>query len=590
MPPTLTRQVLASLWPYRGTCGLALVQVALLSGVELLKPWPLKLIIDNILGGQSLPWPLAAWSREMLLLTACAALVGTYVAAGWLTLLHNTTMLRIGHGMVNDLRGTVFSHLEQLSLALYHRYAGGELLYRTTSDTKAMQNLTVDGLFPIFTSVVMLVGMGVLMLRLDWLLTLLALSVCPLLGVTTVVMSRRIDRAATVARQGESALYALVQRALSAMRLIQAYTREAEEHQRFLTASMQSQASIARLVRLQTVYFELVNIIIAMGTGLVVSVGAYYVLAGTLSLGALLVFISYLGSLYRPIRTVSCSLGLIGDGKAGLARVRELLSLERDVLPGKRTLAPGELRGEVRFESVKFGYTPDQPVLRSIDLHVMPGQVVAIVGPTGAGKSTLVHLLPRFFDPQAGRVTLDGTDVREFTLASLRQHIAMVLQPPVVFPRTIGENIAYGRPGAPPQAVEEAARLARIHETIMRLPQRYDTFIGEQGTTLSEGERQRLTIARAIVCDAPILILDEPTSSVDAATEALIMEGLEQLMAGRTTFIIAHRLSTVRRADVIVVMQDGHIVEQGSFAELWRQQGVFTMLCRTQFRWQESLS
>jgi ATP-binding cassette, subfamily B, bacterial len=242
-------------------CGLAIMQVALLSGVELLKPWPLKLIIDNILGGQSLPWPLSAWSREMLLFAACAALVGLYVASGGLTLLHNTTMLRIGYGMVNDLRGTVFSHLEQLSLALYRRYPGGELLYRTTSDTKAIHNLTVDGLLPILTSVVLLVGMSVIMLRLDWLLTLLALSVCPLLGVTTVVMSRRIDRASTVARQGESALYALVQRALTAMRLIQAYTREAEEHQRFLTASTQSLASTARLVRLQTVYFELVNII-----------------------------------------------------------------------------------------------------------------------------------------------------------------------------------------------------------------------------------------------------------------------------------------------------------------------------------------
>jgi ATP-binding cassette subfamily B protein len=393
MPPTLTRQVLASLWPYRGMCDLALMQIALLSGVELLKPWPLKLIIDNILGGQSLPGPFSEWSREMLLYAACAALVGLYVVAGGLTLLHNTTMLRVGHGMVNDLRGTLFSHLEQLSLALYHCCPSGELLYRTTSDTKAIHNLTVDGLFPILTSVVLLVGMGVLMLRLDWLLTLLALSVCPLLGVTTVVMSKRIDRTATVARQGESALYALVQRAMTAMRLIQAYTREAEEHQRFLTASTQSLGSIARLVRLQTVYFEFVNVIIAIGTGLVVSVGACHVLAGTLSLGALLVFISYLGSLYRPIRTVSSSLGLMGDGKAGLVRVRELLAIEHDVPTGKRRLYPSELRGEVRFESVTFGYTPGQPVLRGIDLHITPGQVVAIVGPTGAGKSTLVHLL-----------------------------------------------------------------------------------------------------------------------------------------------------------------------------------------------------
>jgi ATP-binding cassette subfamily B protein/subfamily B ATP-binding cassette protein MsbA len=239
------------------------------------------------------------------------------------------------------------------------------------------------------------------------------------------------------------------------------------------------------------------------------------------------------------------------------------------------------------LENVFFGYAPEQSVLRGINLHVPPAQTVAIVGPSGAGKSTLVSLLPRFYDPQKGRVLLDGVDVREFTLASLRQQIAMVLQPPLVFPISIRENIAYGRPGASFAKIEHAAQLARIHETIMRLPEGYDAVIGEQGATLSEGERQRITIARAILRDAPILILDEPTSSVDAETEALIMQGFERLMAGRTTFIIAHRLSTVRKADVIVVVRGGQIVEHGSFAELMRRQGAFAALYRTQFSTQE---
>jgi ATP-binding cassette, subfamily B, bacterial len=328
-------------------------------------------------------------------------------------------------------------------------------------------------------------------------------------------------------------------------------------------------------------------VVIALGTALVVWVGARHALAGTLSVGELVVFTTYLASLYGPINTISQTLGLIEGGKAGFVRVHEILAVERDLPEGTRIAAETGLRGEIVFENVTFGYTPGQPVLRGVNLQVPPGQTVAIVGPSGAGKSTLVSLVPRFYDPQAGRVLLDGTDVREFTLASLRQQIAMVLQPPLVFPITVRENIAYGRPGASLEAVEQAARLARIHEMILRLPQGYDTIVGEQGATLSEGERQRLTIARALVRDAPILILDEPTSSVDAETEALIMAGFEQLMAGRTTFIIAHRLSTVRRADVILVMRDGHIVEQGSFADLMRRQGPFAALYRTQFSGQE---
>lgn len=263
--------------------------------------------------------------------------------------------------------------------------------------------------------------------------------------------------------------------------------------------------------------------------------------------------------------------------------MQEILAVEQDLRDGKRVLPEKSLRGEVIFENVSFGYDAQQPVLRGVNLQLSPGQTIAIVGPSGAGKSTLVSLLPRFYDPQQGRVLLDGIDIRELTLVSLRQQIAMVLQPPLIFPITIRENIAYGRPGASFVEVERAAQLARIHEKIMRLPQGYDAVIGAQGTTLSEGERQRMTIARAILRDAPILILDEPTSSVDAETEALIMQGFEELMKGRTTFIIAHRLSTIRKADVILVVRSGQIVEQGSFAELMRQQGAFAALYQTQF-------
>lgn len=566
----------------------ALVQVVLIGGIELLKPWPLKLIIDNVLGGRRLSWPfVAGWSRETLLLATCIGLVVVYLILGALTVLNNYTTIRIGQSMVNDLRGALYNHLQRLSLAFHNRRQVGDLLYRVTADAYSIQTLTMNGLFPIATSLVLLVGMTLVMLQLDWLLTLLALGVCPLLFVTISLMSAHITAAATVAHERESAIYALVQRTMSAIRVIQAFTKEEEENRRFLTASTESLSASLRLYNLQALYSGAVNVVVALGTALVVWVGARHALTDALSVGELVVFTAYLASLYGPINTISQTIGLIEGGKAGFLRVLEILAIERDLPEGKRIAAETGIRGEIVFENVTFGYTPGQPILQGVNLHVLPGQTVAIVGPSGAGKSTLVSLVPRFYDPQSGRVLLDGTDIREFTLASLRQQITMVLQPPLVFPLTVRENIAYGRSGASPEAVEQAARLARIHETIIRLPQGYDTLIGEQGATLSEGERQRLTIARAIVRDAPILILDEPTSSVDAETEALIMAGCERLMAGRTTFIIAHRLSTVRRAAVILVVRGGQIVERGSFGELLRQQGPFAALYRIQFSGQE---
>lgn len=588
MASALRRQVLASLRPYRTQFFIAVSQVVLITCAELLKPWPLKVIIDNVLGGKVLPWSVVAgWSREWLLLVTCLIMVAIYLFLGGLNIVNNYTTIRMGQSMVNDLRGSVYNHLQRLSLAFHHRRQVGDLLYRVTADTYAIQTLTMNGVFPILVSLGLLIGMTLVMLRLDWVLTLLALAVCPVLFVTISAMSKRINTAATIAHERESTIYSLVQRTMSAIRVIQAFTKEEEEHRRFMTASAESLSANLRLYTLQTLYSGVVNAVIALGTALVVWVGAQHVMSGLLSVGDLVVFTAYLASLYGPINTISQTLGLIEGGKAGLTRVQEILAVERDLPEGKRVLSRSEVRGELSFEGVAFGYNPDQPVLRDVNLKIAPGQTVAVVGPTGAGKSTLVSLVPRFYDPQQGRVLLDGVDTKEYTLSSLRQQVAMVLQPPLVFPITIAENIAYGRPGATRDEIERAARLARIHEKITRLPQGYDTVVSEQGSTLSEGERQRLTIARAILRDAPILILDEPTSSVDAETEALIMEGLEQLMGGRTTFIIAHRLSTVRNADLILVVRSGHIAEQGSFAELLRQQGHFASLYRTQFSDQE---
>jgi ATP-binding cassette subfamily B protein/subfamily B ATP-binding cassette protein MsbA len=420
------------------------------------------------------------------------------------------------------------------------------------------------------------------MLRLDWSLTLLALSVCPVLFVAIARLNTRITDAAGQVRERESHVYAVVQRAMSSMRVIQAFTREEAEHGRFMTASEQSLLAGRRLYTLQTFYSAVVNGLIAVGTAGVVWVGARHVLDGTLSVGSLIVFVSYLASLYGPINGLFQTYGLAQSSRVGVQRVFDVLDVERDIADGHRAFPAHGARGEVAWEDVSFEYSPGHAVIEHVTLRVQPGQKVAIVGPTGAGKSTLLSLLPRFYDPLAGRVLVDGVDARDYRLDSLRAQIAMVLQPPLVFPVGLRENIAFGRPHARLEEIVAAARLARIHESIERLPEGYDTVVGEQGATLSEGEKQRLTIARAILRGSPILILDEPTSALDGETEGLIMQGLERLTAGRTTFIIAHRLSTVRKADLIVVLGRGRIVEQGDFETLIDRGGAFAALYRSQ--------
>jgi len=578
------RRIFSYLWPYRYPFLGALGQVFLISSFELAKPWPLKIVIDNVLGGKPLALKFASsWPSELLLVVACAALVSVYILLGGLTVINNFATIRIGQRMVNDLRSDLYMHLQRLSLAFHSRHQVGDLLYRVTADTYAIQTLTMNGLFPIVSALILLVGMFFIMVRLDWQLTLMALSVCPVLFLSISLMGSRISSAATHARERESAVYSLVQRAMSSIRVIQAFTKEEEEHRSFMAASHQSLAASLRLYTLQTLYSGVINIVIAVGTAVVVWVGARHVLSGVLTIGEIVVFTSYLASLYGPINSISQTWGLIQGARVGVRRVFEILEKEKGLEDGTRTFAAAGAQGEVSFEDVSFHYLPEQPVLKQVRLQVRKGQTIAIVGPTGAGKSTLLSLLPRFYDPQAGRVKIDGLDIREFTLKGLRRQISMVLQPPLVFPITFAENIAYGRPEAGRDEIVEAARLARIHDHIERLPQGYGTLVGEMGATLSEGERQRLTIARAILRNAPILILDEPTSSVDAETEALIMEGLKSLTAGRTTFIIAHRLSTVRQADRIVVLREGRVVEEGTFTELMGKEGPFALLYRTQF-------
>jgi ATP-binding cassette, subfamily B, bacterial len=579
----MAKKLLPYLEAHRSSIAWALLQVLLIAAFELLKPWPLQIVIDNALGGK--PFPIAALSSSpgKLLLLACLGMVFVHFGAGVLTLLHNYTAIRIGQNMVNDLRGALYAHLQRLSLAFHSRQRVGDLLYRITADSFAVQTMIMNGALPILSAIVLLAGMLIVLFPLDPILTMLALTVVPVLFALISLFNRKIVEVAGDVRTTESRVYSLVQWAMSSIKLVQAFTKEEEEHRRFMGASQESLQATLRLYSWQTLYSGTVNLVIAAGTAVVVFAGAQAVISGTLSIGQLIVFISYLAQLYAPINQITQSWGLIAGARVGARRIFEILDTEPDLKDGTQTFPPRGARGDVTWSRIDFHYRADTPILTGIDLNVPAGTKVAVVGPTGVGKSTLLGLLPRFYDPSGGSVVIDGLDVREYTLRSLRGQIAMVLQPPLIFPLSVRDNIAYGRPGADDAAIERAARLAQIDDLIASLPAGYDTLLGESGTALSEGEKQRITIARALLRDAPILILDEPTSALDVTTEALVMAGIERLMVGRTTFIIAHRLSTVRRCDQIVVLRGGAIVEQGTLPELLHLNGFFAEYYHTQF-------
>ena len=584
----MVMKLLPYLKAHRWRIAWALLQVLLIAAFELLKPWPLQIVIDNALGGK--PFPIAALSSSpvKLLLLACVGMVVVHFGAGVLTLLHNYTAIRIGQDMVNDLRGALYAHLQRLSLAFHSRQRVGDLLYRITADSFAVQTMIMNGALPILSALVLLAGMLVVLFPLDPALTVLALTVVPVLFALIALFNRKIVEIAGDVRATESRVYSLVQWAMSSIKLVQAFTKEEEEHRRFMGASRESLQATLRLYSWQTLYSGTVNLVIAAGTAIVVFAGAQAVISGTLSVGQLIVFISYLAQLYAPINQITQSWGLIAGARVGARKIFEILDTEPDLEDGTQNFPQSGARGEVAWSRVDFRYRADTPILTGIELKVPAGTKIAVVGPTGAGKSTLLGLLPRFYDPSAGSVAIDGIDVREYAMRSLRNQIAMVLQPPLIFPLSARDNIAYGRPGAGDAAIEHAARLARIDDLIASLPAGYDTLLGESGASLSEGEKQRITIARALLRNAPILILDEPTSALDVTTEALVMAGIEGLMAGRTTFVIAHRLSTVQRCDRIVVLRCGVIVEQGTLPELLHLDGFFAEYYRTQFAPQET--
>ena len=566
----ITPRALRRLRPHaaRVAAGVALVTASSLA--ELAKPWPIKIVVDQVLGGR--PLPAVGFPRSLdaptLLAWVAGGLVVLFVVLGALSLATDRLTIDVGQRMVQDLRRDLFAHLERLSMRFHQDRPSGELVYRLAADTLALQTIAMNAVFPTLSALLFLVGMVVVMLRLNVELTLLALVVTPFIVLSVRLLGRRVESVATDARLRESDLYATAEASLSVVRLTQAFSAEPAEIGRFERASRASLARHLELYTTQTAYALVVSVLGAAGTAGVLWLGARLVLEARLSVGDLLVFLAYLGSFYAPLSTLSHTFGLVQEARAGLARVFELLDLAPDVVGGDQVLPRAGIRGEISIEGVEFAYQPGVPVLRGVSCVARSGEKLVLVGPSGSGKTTLALLLMRFMDPDRGFIRLDGRDLRHLTLESLRAAFAPVLQPPVIVPGTVRDDVAYGRPCATDEEVVNALRSARLWEVVEALPEGLGTPLAVAGARLSHGERQRLALARALLLDAPILLLDEPTASLDSATERDLLRDLEAARRGRTCIVIGHSAAVLGWADRIAVLRDGRIVALGTPAEL----------------------
>ncbi|MFO1434436.1 MAG: ABC transporter ATP-binding protein [Candidatus Competibacteraceae bacterium] len=574
-------------WP---TLLVILALTILSSSTAALQPWPMKLLVDYGLGDSQLPAWLYSYlptapsvvKRSGLIIAAAVASLALYALNSSLSIGLNWAWTTAGQRMVYDLAAGLFHRLQRLSLSFHNRYPVGDSLSRLMGDSYCVYTL-LDGLLvaPLH-QLLILITIGLVAWRLDPTLAVVTFSVAPPLALAMVYFAPRLKQRARSSREVEVRLASFVHQVLTALPVVQAFTAERRNRETYLDLAEAGVVLKQRNELLQRIFGSFNGLVTSVVLATVFYLGGRQVLAGTMPLGSLLVVLAYAQSILDACKNLFGTYGSLKSVEASMDRVLEILDSSDSVedRPGARELpglrSPAGIR--IHLEAINFGYEPGRAVLKGIDLEAGPGETIALVGPTGAGKSTLASLIPRLYDPWQGRVTFDGVDIREFKLDSLRRRVALVLQEPFLLPLTVAENIAYGRPSAAYEDIVAAAVAARAHEFIQRLPQGYHTVIGERGATLSGGEKQRLSIARAFLKDAPVLILDEPTAALDAHTETLLMEALERLLAGRTTFIIAHRLSTVQRADRIVVLENGRIVEQGSPKDLLATDGSYHRL------------
>ncbi|MDM0023617.1 ABC transporter ATP-binding protein [Variovorax saccharolyticus] len=586
----MTRLVLGLVKPYRSWLVIVLAAMMVEILMSLAAPWPLKLVLDDALGTHHLPsW--LEWAHQLgigrhtlgVALFAGIATLAIAVIGGIASYIDNYYTTSIGQWVANDLRLRIYEHLHRLSLAYYDTAKTGTLMSTITSDVSTVQAFASSSTLSIVVDIVTIVFMLGLMFWLDWDFTLIAIAVMPFLLLFVFRFKKAVKDVTRDVRARQSEIVAVVQEGLGSVRAIKAFGRQDLEVTHMVAASRASTEAALRARKIKSLLSPVVAVVVALCTGIVLWKGTALIIAGTMTAGALTVYLAYLSKFFKPVKDLAGMASTIAQTTVALERIQKILGADDIIRDRPDAIDPGRAKGEITFEHVAFGYGDEAPVLRDVSFTIKPGQVVGIVGPTGSGKSTVVSLMPRFYQPTGGRVLIDGIDISLQKLVALRSQIGFVLQETVLFRGTIGENIAYGKPGATQEEIVAAARLANADEFISRMPHGYDSLVGERGDTLSGGQRQRIGIARAVIRNSPIMILDEPTAALDTESERLVIEGLERLMQGRTVIMIAHRLSTLRNADKIIVLKDGIVVEEGTNDELVAQGGVYAELHRIQY-------
>lgn len=583
--------ILDLLRPHRRQLWLGLLAIVGESIADLLEPWPLKVVLDNVLGHKSSHgWLFHVIQRTVgteplrILFFACMAVLVIAVIDAVCSYGEKYVTTTVGQWVTHDLRGRLYSQVQRLSLAYHDKSQTGDLISRVTSDIDSIQSFIVSGLLSILVDIMMLVGMIGILFYLSWRLTLIALAVVPILFTIVYTYTRRVKKASREVRKREGKMISVVQEVLGSIRVVKAFARENYEVQRLEGESLETVEAALRARTLKAKLVPIVNIVTGIGTCLVLYWGGKSAMESGLTGGSIFIFLNYISKMYKPMQDISKIMDSYSKADIGYERIKEIIDNPNEMRDAPDARNAPRLRGDIVFEHVDFQYNEDRPILQDINMHVEAGTMVAIVGPTGSGKSTLVNLIPRFYDATRGVVKVDGIDVKQLKQRSLREQISFVLQDTVLFSGTIWDNIAYGRPDASYTEIVRAAEAANATEFINKLPEKFDTVVGERGLTLSGGQRQRIAIARAIVRNSPILILDEPSSGLDAESEQLVFEALDRLMQGKTAIVIAHRLSTIRRACCIYVVKDGSLVESGTHDELMqRENGVYRQLHEIQF-------
>ncbi|MGH2646137.1 MAG: ABC transporter ATP-binding protein [Ginsengibacter sp.] len=571
--------------PYRKLVVIILLAMLLETLIGLATPWPLKIIIDNVVGhhplSHGLAWMDSFFPAEKKMQLAAVAAISFIVitALGSLgSMLDNYYNEKVAQYVADDLRRKMYHHLQHLSLSYYDSHQTGKLLSTITADVSTIQDFASSTLLNILVDALTIVGMIGIMFYLDSDFTLVALAVTPFLLFFVARFKKAMKKATREVRKDQSNMFVVMQQGLESIRAVNAFGRQDFEEDKLKKASHETVDAALKARRVKSVVSPVVTVTVSVCTAFVLWRGADLVLSGVMTVGALTVFLWYMSRFFTPVQDLAKMSSNVAQVAVALERVQAILEANTIIVEKPGAKDPGKLKGDIVFEEVCFAYNSESPVIKNFNLAISSGQRIGICGATGSGKSTIVSLFARFYDSTSGSVRIDDTDITDFTLDGLRSQIGFVLQDTVLFYGSIRENIAYGRPGATEEEIIEAAKLANAHEFISRMPHGYDTLVGERGVTLSGGQRQRIGIARAVVRNSPILILDEPTASLDTESEKIVMEALEKLMKGRTVIIIAHRLSTIRDADKIIVLDNGFVAEEGTHEELMKKGKIYADL------------